>query len=205
VEQIDLVVLVPDKQLEATIGAILQRHVSLHIRRLTAEILVHPRRDPGCRGEAAGLLSIFVARARFSLVIFDRAGCGAEHLPRSTIESNVEAMLATAGWSDRAAAVVIDPELEAWVWSDSPIVDQTIGWAGASPALRTWLTEQGFLKGNETKPAKPKEAMDAALRRQRKRRSASIFKELGSKVSLSRCTDPAFVKLKAVVQQWFAT
>jgi hypothetical protein len=31
--------------------------------------------------------------------------------------------LFTSGWENRAAAVVLDPELEIWVWSDSPEVE----------------------------------------------------------------------------------
>lgn len=203
IPQIDLVVLVPDKQMEATLRSILQRTTSLQIRPLTFEILVHPRRDPGCRVESAALLSVYLSRARFALVLFDREGCGEESITREGLESNVDTRLAAAGWMGRSAVIVLDPELEAWVWSDSPVVDQVIGWAGATPPLRQWLETEGFIAARGSKPSRPKEAFDLALKRARKRRSASIFSELAEKVGLNRCIDPSFLRLKAVLQQWF--
>ena len=202
--QIDLVVLVPDKQMEATIRPLLKRHASLNIRPLTFESLVHPRRDPGCRGDPEPLLSLYLSRAQYALVLFDREGCGEEHLTRETLEANVEATLTNAGWSDRSSAIVIDPELESWVWSDSVVVDQTIGWAGTQPPLRAWLKQRGFVVEGQMKPERPKEAMEAAMKHKRKRRSASIYQELAEKVSLARCVDPAFLKFRAVLAQWFA-
>jgi hypothetical protein len=204
VSNLDLVVLVPDKQMEATLRSLLQRHASLRVRPFSFEILVHPRRDPGCRSESPALLSIYASRAKFALVLFDREGCGEEQLPREMLESSVEAVLAAAGWSGRSSVVVISPELEAWVWSDSPVVDQAVGWTGLSPSLRQWLISQGFVVASESKPSKPKEALEAALKKSRKRRSASIYGELAARVSLGRCTDPAFQKLKTTLLQWFA-
>lgn len=202
--QIDLVVLVPDKQMEATLRSLLHRHASLQVKPFSFEILVHPRRDPGCRGESAALLSVYASRAKYALVLFDREGCGEEQLPRETLESNVEAALAASGWTGRSSVVVISPELEAWVWSDSPVVDQTVGWAGLAPSLRQWLVEQQLVVANDSKPSKPKEAFEAALKKVRKRRSASIYGELAAKVGLGRCTDPAFQKLKNILLGWFA-
>lgn len=201
--QIDLVVLVPDKQMEAAVRSILRRHASLRIRPLSFELLVHPRRDPGCRTESAPLLSIFLSRVRFAMVLFDREGCGEEQTSREALEINVESTLAASGWQGRSTVVVIDPELESWVWSDSPVVDQVIGWAGADPPLRRWLHEQGFLSAGQAKPTRPKDSLEAAMKLKRKRRSSSIYQELAAKVSLSRCTDPAFQKLKAMLAAWF--
>lgn len=201
--QVDLVVLVPDKQMEATFRSLLQRAASLRITSLSVEILVHPRRDPGCRGESVNLLSVFLHRAKFALVAFDREGCGDERVAREELEVNLEASLAASGWEGRCAVIVIDPELEAWVWSDSPVVDQMLGWSGASPTMREWLASKQFLATGQTKPARPKEAMEAVLKLKRKRRSASICADLAAKVSLNRCSDLAFQKFKLVLQSWF--
>jgi hypothetical protein len=66
------------------------------------------------------------------------------------------------------------------------------------------MRQRGFLEEDELKPARPKEALEAALRVVRVPRSSAIYKALAEKVSLSRCTDPAFLKLKTVLQQWFS-
>lgn len=201
--QIDLVVLVPDKQMEAALKALLQRPEALKIRGIDFEIVVHPRRDPGCRGESSGLLSVFASRASFCLVVFDHEGCGEHQSTREELEDKVESSLAANGWDGRCAVVVISPELEAWVWSDSPVVDQALGWSGVTPSLRDWLRAKGYLQPDESKPVDPKRTLEAALRQVRKRRSSSIYGELATRVSVSRCADPSFEKLKAILVQWF--
>jgi hypothetical protein len=78
-----------------------------------------------------------------------------------------------------------------------------LGWRGRKPPLRQWLTAQGYLQEKEVKPQRPKEAMEKALRLAGKKRSSAIYARLARKVSLSRCVDPAFVKLRETLQSWF--
>jgi hypothetical protein len=134
----------------------------------------------------------------------DREGCGRDDRSREALESEIEANLARSGWDDRAAAVVIDPELEVWVWSDSPEVATILGWTGRQPTLPQWLDQQGHGTPGQGKPQKPKKAVDDALRLSGKRRSSSIFRQLAERVSVHRCTDPAFLKLKTLLRTWFA-
>ncbi len=111
--------------------------------------------------------------------------------------------LASSGWDDRAAVIVVDPELENWVWSDSPEVDQAVGWAELVP-LRQWVREQSFdFQGG--KPRRPKEALEAVLRQVQKPRSSELFQRLAQRVGLDRCRDPAFGKLKQCLTSWFGT
>ena len=53
------------------------------------------------------------------------------------------------------------------------------------------------------KPVRPKEAAEAALRKVRRPRSSNIYRKLAEVVSLQLCTDPAFLKLKSILQNWF--
>jgi hypothetical protein len=119
------------------------------------------------------------------------------------LESELERRLGEAGWGDRAAAVVISPELENWVWSDSPHVDQALGWDRTWGLLRHWLADKGHWEAGAAKPAKPKEAVELALFTARKPRSSSIYFGLAQLVSTDRCTDPAFLKLKRCLREWF--
>ena len=119
------------------------------------------------------------------------------------IEADVEHRLCGAGWSNRCAAVVIDPELEAWIWSASPHVDNELGWHGRDPELRTWLAKQQFIQPGAVKPNDPKTAMREALRIAQKPLSSRIFSKLAETVGLSRCQDRAFMKLKMVLSDWF--
>lgn len=201
--QLDLIVLAACKNSEAAIQGILARHQSLNIRRVELDIRVHPDSDPGCRGEAHAFLRPFSKKYEHALVVFDREGCGRDAHSREQLELDVEERLAANGWQDRAAVVVFNPELESWVWSDSREVDTCLGWQSRQPSLREWLVAEGFLASDRIKPARPKEAVESALRIARKNRSSRIYKQLASQVSLKRCTDPAFSKLKAILQTWF--
>jgi hypothetical protein len=104
---------------------------------------------------------------------------------------------------NRASAIAIDPELDVWIWSESPYVDEVLGWTGHDPSLRKWLFQEGWLIKGQTKPNRPKEALESALRIIRQPRSSSIYKDIAEKVSLKRCLDPSFLKLKNILTNWF--
>ena len=195
----DLVVLVADKNMASAVTGILSRPQSLRIRPVSAEIVVHPERDPGCRLKSQQMLAVFRNICAYAIVMFDKEGCGAEQASRESLETEVEARLRRAGWGDRSAVVVIDPELEAWVWSDSPHVDACLGWAGRTPDLRNSLQDMGLLGEGQMKPQSPKEAMHKALRLVRKPRSSSIYQALAERVSLERCRDASFARFREVM------
>ncbi len=138
------------------------------------------------------------------MVLLDHEGSGGEKKQRQELETQIEAVLSKNGWADRAAAIVIEPELEAWVWSNSSQVDEKLGCSNRSPKLREWLQrETEFWPADQAKPDRPKEAMKKALREVRKPRSSSIFEDLAKSVSLKGCRDQAFAKLTNKLQEWF--
>ena len=197
----DLVVLAADSNMEFAVRGILSRAPSLTIRSISFDVLVHPEHDPGCLLRGAALLSGLTARYRHALVMFDVEGCGQEAQGREALESRVEAELATHWTAEHAAAVAIEPELENWVWSDSPHVETHLGWDQG--ALFATLTASGRIAAGNAKPARPKETMEWALRERRKQRSSKIYELIAGSVSLSRCVDPSFLKLKQVLARWF--
>ena len=199
----DLIVLVADKNIEFTIKGLLSRPQALGIRETTAYVIPHPERDPGCFLRSPEFLRPFRNRYRHALVVLDREGSGRDEQSREESENHLEERLAT-DWNDKAAVVVLDPELEVWLWSDSPHVETVLGWRGRNPNLRTWLLETGFLQaGTPGKPVRPKEAVEKALRLVRKPRSSALYRQLSEKVSFRRCSDPAFQKFKHTLQHWF--
>ena len=198
----DLIVLVADRNMEAAINGILQRHASFGIRPVTADIRRHPEKDGGCRTGGIEFLSPFVNQYGHALLMFDYEGCGVEAKSAQELEEEMEETL-RGQWGERGAVVVIAPELDIWAWSDSPHVDQMLGWADRTPDLRSWLKEEGYMVSNQKKPKHPKEALEKALRMARKPRSSAIYQALAEKVGLARCSDQAFIKLKTTLQQWF--
>lgn len=201
----DIVVLVADKNMESAVKGILSRVQSLHIRHVEAEIHVHIERDPGCYHKGDVFLQLFSQQFSYGMILFDRVGCGQEDKSRDDLEREIEERLRVRGWPGRSAAVVIDPELENWIWSDSSEVDRVLGWGQHFPDLRSSLVSEGWLSAGAGKPLSPKEALEWSLRRVRKPRSSAIYEELACSVSLDRCVDPAFLKLKQCFQQWFGS
>lgn len=201
----DLIVLVADKNMASAVEGLLSRPKALGISAIQSDIYTHPERDPGCLRKSADFLKPFTSGYAHALVLLDRDGCGRDQLSRRELEQQVETQLDSGGWGDRAAAIVIDPELEAWVWSDSPEVSSILGWGDdRTPDLRTWLHEHDFLREGLQKPVKPKEAVERVLRLARKPRSSAIYEALATKVSVRRCIDPAFGKLKETLKAWFS-
>lgn len=201
--QKDLVVLVPDRNTEFAVRGILARPQALGVRKVSSDIFVHVGRDSGCFLGSHDFLRPMCQNFRHALVIFDRVGCGQEDHPREEIEETVGLKLAVSGWEDRAAVVVIDPELEAWVWSESPQVASCLGWTSDLPNLRRWLTEHGWWPSSSLKPPDPKLAVEQVLREVRKPRSSAIYEQLARRVGFQRCTDPAFLKFRHIMREWF--
>lgn len=201
----DLVVLAADKQIAETLRGVLSRPQALAIRPVSFSIYPHPRKDPGCLHEAEDFLRSFQRDAHHALVLFDYHGCGAsnEGSP-DQIEERVEERLGRSGWDERARCIVIDPELEVWVWSDSPEVDECLGWGGSTSRVRDWLRENGQWPVDAAKPPDPKEAVEMALEEVRQPRSSSLFRNLAESVSLSRCEDDSFQRFRQTVQEWFS-
>jgi len=200
----DLVVLVPGKDEEqALTGLLTSRTGSLSIRQPAFRILRHPRRDNGCYREADQVLQPLQAQARHALVVFDHEGSGQEGVAPHDLAAEVKGRLTRSGWGDRCEAVVIVPELEAWVWSESPHLGKTLGWSGRKPNLREWLRERGSWPAGKAKPPRPKEAVEAATRAVRLPRSSAIYRQLAENVSIERCQDASFLQLVAILRRWF--
>jgi hypothetical protein len=202
----DLIVLTADKNTQFAIEGILSRYASLGIRPVDCvdgDYVVHSDRDPGVLRDAAEILRRRTGAYGHALVVMDREGSGRESEPRESIEETIESKLRAGGWDGRAGAVVIDPELEAWVWCDSPYVEEILGWRGRKPNLTDWLAQKGFAVPPSRKPSPPKDAFEAALREAKRPRSSALYRELAEKVGLKRCGDPAFLKLRGLLQKWF--
>lgn len=200
----DLVVLIADKNIEWTLRGLFSRPQSLGIREISCDFYPHSERDPGCRLRGHDFLRPFARSHAHALVVFDREGSGGDEVERTDLERQVEDRLSSSGWGDRAAAVVIDPELEIWVWSDSPHVESALGWKSTEMPLKDWLKQKGWLREGESKPAQPKTAVEETLRLAGTPRSASIYDKLARQVSTKRCVDGAFLKLRQTLVRWFS-
>ena len=196
--------LVADQDMAETLKAVLDRPKSLGIRPIQHDVVRHLRRDAGCCRDASRRLRPYPDRYRKAIVIFDKDGCGREDDSRTHIQRDVEQDLASNGWDgDRAKAVVIEPELEAWVWTGSPHAARVLGWQRGYDDLKGWLVARElWLEGN-AKPTDPKAAMKAVLRETNGAHSAALFGDLAKRTTWRGCQCPAFAELKSVLKRWF--
>jgi hypothetical protein len=153
---LDLIVLVADKDAKFALEGLLARHESLRIRPVAMDVVIHPRHDSGVLLECHGFLRLWLKRVSYALVVFDRDDRPSPP-PREDLERLVETNLAQNGWTDRSAAVTIDPELEAWFWGDSLHVETALGWTRGRAALDDRLVEREYSKRGQPKPHRPKE------------------------------------------------
>lgn len=199
----ELILLVPDLDLEVGLDALLKRHEHLGFREITYRIFRHPQRDPGVRSRCHDFLRAFSRGNSKALVVLDYEGSGAQ-VPVVELENDMEARMRQNGWgADRARAVAIDPEVEIWVWARSPAVKGVLGWGRGD--LFGWLEEKGYWPANQPKPPDPKTAFRESLRQVGKKPSASVFRAAAEQIDPAGCQDRAFVRLWSVLQAWFPT
>jgi len=197
----DLVALAADGCMRVSLQEILARNESLGARPFSFDVFSHPEHDPGVLLRGHLLLQPLRNEYTYAVVVFDRDGCGSPQ-PAAELSATVQGNMDRAGWADRSAVTVVDPELEVWIWSDSPHVAKALGWNRAQ-VLNRWLKENGHLREGAVKPIDPKRAMDAALQEVRLPMSTSIYRRIARNVGFARCTDPAFLSFQATIHGWF--
>ncbi len=195
----DLMCLVADKNMEAAVDGLLARPDALGIRSILYEIVVHPRRDPGVFQEGVSFVRALRDQYRHAILFVDKAWEGAPQ----DIQRQLEERLTRTGLETWARVIVLEPELEAWVWSDSPHVGEVLGWSGRTPGLRQWLEQRGLWRQPLPKPQDPKAAVESVLYEVRRPRSSAIYRALAGKASFERCLDPAFLRFRQTVREWF--
>ena len=201
----DLIVLVADMDIENTFMGLLPRHHALGCRSFSHKIVRHPGRDSGTRKECVEFLRPFASTHEHAIVVFDHEGSGRENTPAALVEDEIQKLLSRNGWNDRSCVLVLEPEIESWVWSDSPHVLRGLGWNRSFKALKDFVESKNseWWDTDAPKPKRPKEVMETVLRKQCRPRSASIFKKLATTVGVKGCSDRTFAKLKAALANWF--
>jgi hypothetical protein len=198
----DLVLLVADKNMQYALQGALQRPSALNTAAFKFEFRVHAGRDGGVRSSGAEVLRSERRRFHHALMVLDFEGCGAGgSATAASVEANLDAQLRLV-WESDAKAIVIKPELEAWVWGGDNAMQQALSWPLSQP-IRDWLSQQGFAVGENGKPERPKEAFEALVPVHRLPRSSTLYKDITDQISLANCKDAAFLQLRETLRSWF--
>lgn len=202
----DLAVLTADWQMHRVIETLLRyRRQSLGISAdFSVKVLRHPHQDSGCRTDSQAIIAPLRSTHRNAMVIFDRHGSGAGNAPVLELERDLERQYERNGWeAGRVVFVVIEPELDAWVFGvPFQRLQQALEWSQPQP-IPEWLASQGYLQPGAVKPQNPKSAVDEMLSLHRKHRSAKLYADLARNAGLASCQDRAFQKFRSTLQRWF--
>lgn len=205
----DCVFLVADSNMAHLIKGLLTRdqfHRSLQCGPFsfdpTNDLVVADEKDPGIYTRAHETLRSYESDWRHAMILLDEEWEGS---PGSVaIKQKIEKNLIRTGWQRvRFEVIVIEPELENWVWIDSPHVSNAFGFRSFQQ-LRAYVTQEGFWLHGANKPARPKEAVESALKASRLTRSSSRYLKIGAEVSVRKCTDPAFHQFRSTLDEWFS-
>lgn len=198
----DLVILVPDKNTQFALSGALGRPLALGIRPISFDFRTHPGRDGGVRATGVDVLAPERRRFQHALLVFDLEGSGAA--PRTTaidLETSLDAGLQPV-WDARGKSIVIAPEVDVWLWGAENALRDALAWTQPQ-GVRAWLRERAFDFNPKDKPMRPKEAVEALLRLQQTPRSSAMYKTITSRISLARCSDESFLRLRTTLRRWF--
>ncbi|MBF0147816.1 MAG: hypothetical protein HQL84_16400 [Magnetococcales bacterium] len=157
--------------------------------------------DPGLFTRGHELLRPYQQSHQYALVVLDAAWEGSPGAER--IWQKVSANLLESGWSqDRFHVVVIEPELETWIWQQNPHVATALGFDDVETLMADDLLARAWTAG-QPKPSNPKETLETLLRKKRIPRSSAIYQKITSKVSVRQCRDASFLTMVEILRGWF--
>jgi hypothetical protein len=202
----ELVILVADGTMAAVLRAFFERqfHHALACSPFQfdpANDIVHDplNTDGGVHRRCHEILRPYLNTHRRALVVLDQQ-FGRER-PSEEVRGDIERRLNTNGWQDRAAAAVIDPELEVLLWQDNPHVELALRHTG--PSLRQLLAQDGRWPTGAAKPPAPKEVIQALIRANRAGPPMVVYSRIARAVSTAGCVSPAFHHVRDALRAWF--
>ena len=197
----DLFLLVADKNARFAMEGALRRPKALGIHPITYQFRVHSGRDGGARKSGPDILRLERKRFRHGLLVLDFEGSGTFCSSGLELEEELDDRVLSL-WGRGAKAIVIEPELDVWIWGSDHAIEQEIGWPPGC-GIRNWIRQQGFAIATNNKPVRPKEALEAAMHQCGLPRSSATYQRIAESISLRRCTDDAFLRLRTTLQTWF--
>ncbi len=204
----DCIFLVADKQMESVFKGFLKErnnfHLSLGTRPFTCDIKAdRAGNDPGLYTRSHELLRPYYRTHQHAVVVLDSDWQGAPEA--EAIRTKIKGDLTSTGWHrGNIEVIVIDPELEIWLWQDSPHIANAFQFNyHPYSSLKSWLEDKGLWPPTQLKPVQPKKAFEQLSIEAHIPYSGAIYSKIVQRVSVSGCTDRAFCLLLETLQHWF--
>jgi hypothetical protein len=158
--------------------------------------------DGGIHRRAHVLLRPYIRSHQNALVILDKNF--GRQLPAAAVRGEIFGNLVRNGWpAECVEVIVIDPELEVWLWQrGNPHIARAFRYNGSVP-LEEFLEAEGLWPSAALKPARPKEAARLLLRQYRAGAPMVVYARIVENISVSGCQDPAFSLLAGALRRWF--
>jgi hypothetical protein len=119
------------------------------------------------------------------------------------ITNDLTQQIRNSGWAENAfKVIVIDPELENWIWQQNIHVAKALGFDGQT-SLMADIDLQLVWPQGKVKPSEPKEIMETLLEKNRIMRSSTLYQKITKHVSVTDCQDSAFQLLRNTLRTWF--
>lgn len=207
-----LAILVPDGAYPLVLQEFLDgRAKSLGLRRVPFVIKNDPFRDSS--REAVDLLRPFQRQSSHAMIIRDLHGSGWESRGAHALESSLKEGMVRSGWAEnQCCAIVVEPEIEAWMRFDSTHIHRLVRerarkkleWDDLllKPLIDEIIVKNGG-SGVDGKPLNPKEVFEDVLRYFGIQRSNALYGQLARAESLKGCVVPSFQRLTSKLKAWF--
>ena len=202
----ELVILVADSTMEAVLRAFFGRE-SWDLTLQCGQFDVWPEEDifhdplhtdGGVHKSAQELLRPYLSTHSRAMVVLDQKFGG--QLPAADVRQDILARLNQNGWHDRCEVVVVDPELEVWLWQNSPHVKQALMFSGS---LRQHLQDNGQWPAGAPKPLEPKETIQALVKAKKALKTKVVYSRIARSISIQGCTDQSFDLFANTIRLWF--
>jgi hypothetical protein len=122
---------------------------------------------------------------------------------RQVITEQLSSRIASTGWGrEDFQVIVIDPELENWIWQRNVNLAHFLRFDSLAKLLNDPDVQRYWSK-EKPKPECPKKVLETLLKKQNMRRSSALYRQISSKVSVKDCQDSAFHLLRDTLRRWF--
>jgi hypothetical protein len=208
----DCIFWVADSRMKQVVLGFLKRHDCFRAHNLgtapflfdeNEDLFSSPTMDPGTFRTGEEFLRLFQVSHRYAILMLDAEWNGSPGA--ALIRDDLASRIALTGWSrDRFRVIVIEPELESWIWQRNQRVANALGFGSRDAMVRAVQNAGLAWPDGQAKPSRPKEAFEALTVRAKKQgKSSATHRHVIADITLVGCQDAAFLDLRQTLQGWF--